>query len=146
MIAYVDSSVLGRMYLADEQGHDAALALLEDQETALVTGTWTLVEVSGALVRAARSGRGDERRMLTMLDADLSPVGPITMVAAAQDAIEAKALALAREHAIRAMDAWHLATATLVLPALLEPGEDAAFATRDEAQASVAASLGLRVV
>jgi hypothetical protein len=51
-----------------------------------------------------------------------------------------------REHAIRAMDAWHLAVAVLTLPSLVEPGEDVGFATRDQAQSDVAASLGLRVV
>jgi len=36
--------------------------------------------------------------------------------------------------------------ATLTLPGLVEPGENVGFATRDTAQASLAASLGLRLV
>ncbi|MGH9120951.1 MAG: type II toxin-antitoxin system VapC family toxin [Acidimicrobiales bacterium] len=144
MIVYLDSSVLARAYLNDELGHNEAVAMIEDSDLGLITGTWTRVEVSGALVRAARAGRGDEEGLLALLDADLSPDGPVAVVAAAQDEVEAQALQLVRTHALRAMDAWHLATAALVAPSLVEPGEEVGFATRDEAQSKVAPSLGLR--
>lgn len=97
-------------------------------------------------MRAARTGRGDEAGLLELLDGDLGIDGPVTVIAADRKGVEDRALLLVREHAIRAMDAWHLAVAALALPSLVEPGEDAAFATRDEAQASVAMSLGLRLV
>ncbi|MDQ3461604.1 MAG: hypothetical protein M3471_01005, partial [Actinomycetota bacterium] len=77
MIAYLDSSVLARAYLADEDGHDAAAALLEDPEVATLTGTWSRIEVSGALVRAARAGRADWEGLLALLDQDLDPDGPV---------------------------------------------------------------------
>ncbi|BBX94883.1 type II toxin-antitoxin system VapC family toxin [Mycobacterium lacus] len=140
MIAYLDSSVLARAYLVDEDGHDHAAALLADPEIATVTGTWTRIEVSGALVRAARAGRGDEKGLLAVLDADLA--GPVAMLGAPQDQVERHALELVRRHALRAMDAWHLAVAALVVPSLLEPGEPKAFASRDEAQRKVAEELG----
>lgn len=140
MIAYLDSSVLARAYLVDEDGHQQATALLADPEMATVTGTWTRIEVSGALVRAARAGRGDEKDLLALLDADLA--GPVIVLGAPQDQIEAHALELVRRHALRAMDAWHLAIAALVVPPLLEPGEPQAFASRDEAQQKVAEGLG----
>ncbi len=143
MIAYLDSSVLARAYLTDEPGHEKAVALLENTDIALVTGTWTRIEVSGALVRACRAGRGDEAGLLALLDGDLGPDGPVTVVSAEQDQVEGLALRLVREHAIRAMDAWHLAVAAITLPSLVEPGEEAGFATRDEAQSQVATSLGL---
>jgi predicted nucleic acid-binding protein len=54
VIAYLDPSVLARAYLADEDGHDEAIRLLGDLQIATVTGTWTRIEVSGALIRAAR--------------------------------------------------------------------------------------------
>lgn len=47
-----------------------------------------------------------------------------------------------REHAIRARDAWHLAVASLTLAGLGKPGEEVAFASRDEAQNAVATLLG----
>lgn len=140
MIAYLDSSVLARAYLVDEDGHEQVIALLADPQVATVTGTWTRIEVSGALVRAARSGRGDEKGLLALLDADLS--GQVIVLAAPQDRVEQHALELVRRHALRAMDAWHLAVAALVVPPLLEPGEPEAFATRDEAQRKVAEELG----
>lgn len=146
MIIYLDSSVLARIYLADEVGHDEAVALLEAPELGLITGTWSRIEVSGALVRAARAGAGVAEDLLALLDADLGADGPVTVVTTAQDEVEAQALRLVREHAIRAMDAWHLAIAVLTCPRLVEPGEEAGFATRDQAQSAVAALLDLQVV
>ena len=144
MIVYLDSSVLARAYLGDEAGHGQAVSMLEDPELGLITGTWTRVEVSGALVRAARSGRGDEKGLLALLDADLGVDGPVTVIAAPQEDVEFQALDLVRTHSIRAMDAWHLATAKIVLPGLAESGEDIGFATRDQAQSEVAKVLGFR--
>jgi len=146
VIVYVDSSVLARVYLVGEPGHSDALRLLEDPNVALVTGTWSRIEVSGALVRAARAGRGDERGLLALLDADLADSGPVSVVSAPQDEVEALALLLVRQHAARAMDAWHLATAMLSLPRLAEAGEEVRFASRDEMQSAVATLAGLQVV
>lgn len=145
MIVYLESSVLARAYLTDEPSHEEAVSLLENPEIGLITGTWTRIEVSGALVRAARAGRGDEAGLVDLLDGDLGADGPVTVVGARQADVEGRALHLVREHALRAMDAWHLAVAILTLPSLAEPGEDVGFATRDEAQAGVAVSLGLRL-
>ena len=142
MIVYLDSSILARAYLADEDGHDQAVALLDDPEIAAVTGTWTRIEVSGALIRAARAGRADAEGLLALLDADLATDGPVTVLAAPQERVEEMALHLVREHALRAMDAWHLAVASLTVPPLAEAGEQIAFAARDEAQATVAVTLG----
>lgn len=146
MIVYVDSSVLARAYLMDEAGHREAAALLEGPELAIVTGTWTRIEVSGALVRAARAGRADDAGLLAALDADLGPDGPVTLLDAPQREVETRALELVREHGLRAMDAWHLAVATIALPQLVEPGEPAGFASRDAEQARVAGLLGLAAV
>ena len=140
MIAYLDSSVLARAYLVDEDGHQEASALLADPDIATVTGTWTRIAVSGGLVRAARAGRGDEKGLLALLDGDLA--GPVIVLGAPHDQVEQHALQLVRQHALRAMDAWHLAVAAIVVPPLLEPGEPRAFASRDEAQRQVAEELG----
>jgi predicted nucleic acid-binding protein len=135
--------VLVRAYLPDEVEHERVQALLADPDVRRVSGTWTRIEVTGALVRAARAGRGDERTLLAALEADLAVDGPVTLVAPRQEQVEDRALPIVREHALRALDAWHLACAQLVLPALAEPGEATAFASRDEAQAAVAQALGL---
>ena len=118
--------------------HEAPAAT--DPEIATVTGTWTRIEVSGALVRAARAGRGDEKGLLALLDADLA--GPVIMLGAPQEEVERRALELVRRHALRAMDARHLAVAAIVVAPLLEPGEAQAFASRDDAQQKVAEGLG----
>jgi predicted nucleic acid-binding protein len=142
VIVYLDSSILARAYLADEDGHDQAVALLDNLDIAAVTGTWTRIEVSGALIRAARAGRADAEGLLALLDADLATDGPVTVLTAPQEHVEEMALNLVREHALRAMDAWHLAAASLTVPPLAEAGEQIAFASRDEAQAAVAVTLG----
>jgi uncharacterized protein len=144
VIVYLDSSVLARAYLADEDGHEDAQALLSDSEIATVTGTWTKIEVSGTLVRAARAERADTNGLLALLDADLSSEGVVTMLTVAQERAEERALTLVREHALRALDAWHLAVAELTVPALAEKGEEIGFASRDEAQATVAEQLGFK--
>lgn len=148
MIIYVDSSTLARAYLVDEPGHAAAAALLVDPAIALVTGTWTRIEVSGALVRAARAGRQptDAAPLLALLDADLGPDGPVTVLTSEQTAIETEALALVRAHGIRAMDSWHLVVARLTLPQLAEPGEELGFATSDGPQRDVARTIGFVAV
>ena len=143
MIVYLDSSVLARAYLADEQGHKEAALLLNDADVALVTGTWTRIEVSGALVRAAAVGRADREGLLALLDEDLGDDGRVAVVTADQSQVEARALTLVREHGLRAMDAWHLAVAALTLPDLAEAGEGIGFATRDGKQGEVAKVLGL---
>jgi len=146
VIVYVDSSVLARAYLIDEPDHANAVALLEDADVTLITGSWTRVEVSGALVRAARTGPGNEADLLALLDADLGPEGPVTVVSAPQGSVEEQALLLVRQHALRAMDAWHLAAAALTVKALAEPGEEIGFSSRDDAQSAVAGLMGFRCI
>jgi predicted nucleic acid-binding protein len=147
VIAYLDSSLLVRSYLHDEDGHEQALALLEDPDITRVTGSWTRIEVSGALIRAARAGRSetDEQGLLATLTADLDDEGRVTELTASQENVEERALELVREHALRALDAWHLAVAALTVPALAKPErEEIAFASRDDEQAAVAEELGFK--
>lgn len=145
MIVYLDSSVLARSYLDDENGHKEAVALLDNPDMKHVTGKWTRIEVSGALLRAARSGRNetDEQDLLAMLDVDLGAEGRVTELTVPQADVEKEALELVREHALRTLDAWHLAFASLTVPALAKPeGEEIGFASRDQGQAVVAELLG----
>lgn len=134
--------MLARAYLPDEHGHRAAVELLEDDDTPCITGTWTRIEVSGALVRAARVGRGSAGALLAVLDGDLGPDGPVTVLAAPQADVEEQALAIVRTYGLRAMYAWHLATAALITASLAEAGEPVVFASRDAEQAAVAEQLG----
>jgi uncharacterized protein len=147
VIVYLDSSVLARSYLDDERGHKDAVALLEDPDITRVTGKWTRIEVSGAVLRAARSGRHDtdEKGLLAVLDADLGAKGRVTELTAPEADVEEKALELVREHALRTLDAWHLAVASLTTPVLARPEkEEIAFASRGDDQATVAERLGFK--
>jgi predicted nucleic acid-binding protein len=142
VITYVDSSVLARAYLADETGAPQARRLLDDPSVGKVTGPWTRIEVSGAIVRAVRAGRKvDSVRALARLDADLDD-GRVVVISAPLKRVEAKALELARTHGLRALDNLHLALASLAIPPLADRGEPIGFASRDSEQADVAATLG----
>ncbi len=68
------------------------------------------------------------------------------MLSVSQERVEERALKLVREHALRALDAWHLAVAELTVPGLAEKGEEIGFASRDEAQATVAEQLGFKCI
>jgi uncharacterized protein len=148
VIVYADSSVLARAYLEDERGHTEAVALLRDPDRPVITGSRSRIEVSGALVRAARSGRPgvDEAGLLAAWDSDTAVDGAVTVLVAPQDTVETHALALVRAHGLRAMDAWHLAAAVILTAELADPGEAVAFASRDGQQADIASCLGFAAV
>jgi predicted nucleic acid-binding protein len=143
MLVYLDSSVLARAYLADEDGHAQARRLLEDPGVGLITSSLTRVEVSGALVRAGRAGRVDAVPLLDVLDADLDVTGLVALVSPPYEDVEAAALTIVRKHGLRALDSWHLAVASIAGPTLADGDEVVAFASRDSEQAAVAVALGL---
>jgi predicted nucleic acid-binding protein len=111
-----------------------------------VTGTWTRIEIVAALTRANANGRAPARALLDAALASLGDDGRVAVVSVPQDQIEHDAFTLARDHGLRAMDAWHLACAAIALPLLAEADEIQAFATRDTEQAAAARDMGLRVI
>jgi predicted nucleic acid-binding protein len=143
VIAYVDSSVLARAYLGDEDGSGEARRLLDDRSVAKYTGRLTRLEVSATITRATRAGRAiSPAEALGELDADLRPDGRVKLLAAPAEQVEETALELARTHGLRALDALHVALASITVPRLADRGEPIAFASRDDEQAAVAASFG----
>lgn len=147
MIAYVDSSVLARALLPDADGSEEARRLLADRSIAKYTGRWTRIEVSAAIVRAGRGGRRvTPTRSLARLDAELRPGGRIKVLTAPDPEVEARALMLARAHGLRALDALHVALASIAVPQLADKGEPIGFASRDGDQAEIAAALGFAAV
>lgn len=142
MTVFVDSSVWARAYFAHETGHGGAVAVPDDPTPGLVTGTRTRIDVSGAIARACRGGRGEMAGLSALLDEDLRDRGRITVVRAAPTDVERSAPALLREHGLRPMDAWHLSVAAIVLPTLLEPCERGGFARRDAMPPVAAQALG----
>jgi uncharacterized protein len=144
MLTYVDSSVLACAYLADEPGHRRSRDLIENPDHLLVTGTLTVVEVTGVLVRASRAHRlVDLDSALAVLASDLGQDGPITLLATPRDQAERRATEIVYAHALRALDAIHLAIAELAaVPLLDSPGDKIGFASRDAAQSEAALTLG----
>lgn len=135
-----------RAYLLDEPDNALALRLVRDPEEAVITGSWSRLEVTGALIRAARALRGDEAALIATFDRDTHPAhGSLTIVDANQAEIENVALGVIRRSGIRSMDAWHIACALLAFEELAEPGEECVFVTRDAEQARAAQELGLTV-
>ena len=135
-----------RSYLPDEADHEAIRRLIDGPATT-ITGSWTRIEVTGSLVRAARAGRTDVSSALELFRRDSAPgTGPLLVVDVNQADIEGRALAIVRSSGIRSMDAWHLACATIATDALAEPGEERAFVTRDTKQADIARELGFTIV
>jgi predicted nucleic acid-binding protein len=148
VLVYLDSSVLARAYLPDEPGHAEALALLEGEHV-LVTGPLTWIEVTGLLVRAQQAGRitAPIDEALAVLDDDMGEDGAVTVVRPLDAVgVELMARALVRDHALRALEALHIATALAVLPELVSGDEMVAFASRDPEQAAAAEAAGLTVV
>jgi uncharacterized protein len=141
-VAYVDSSLIVRYFLPNDPGSAEVAVLFADPDTALVTGTLTRIEVSGALVRAARNQRTSPKELLDRFDYELES-GLFTLVGADRDDTEQLALDLVRSYGIRALDAIHVATAKLTLPELVASADTALFLSRDAEQAAVAAKVGL---
>jgi len=147
MIVYLDSSVIVRALLPDEPDHMTSRELLDDPSQVKITGSWSVVEITGALTRATRAFRGDEEALFASFRNEIDPrFGSVTVVDAVQAEVEAIAAALVRRTGIRSLDAWHLGCAQLALDELAEPGETRGFATRDSKQASVAQELGFTLV
>ncbi len=143
MLVYVDSSVFARAYLPNEPGHPEAAALLTGTDHLLVTATWTIVEVTSALVRATRVGRqGDVDALLAVLAADTGEDGTVTLLRADPEQVERRAVEIIRDHALRSLEAMHLAVATLAAVPLLDPGDSLGLASRDEAQRRAGIALG----
>ncbi|MDP2293429.1 MAG: type II toxin-antitoxin system VapC family toxin [Actinomycetota bacterium] len=141
-IAYVDSSVIVRRYLPGDAGHRDAAELFAEIDTATVSSTLARIEVSGALVRAARHAGIDPSVLLARFEQDIAGGDPL-IVSPDQAAVESSALDLVRRHAIRALDALHVAAAVIVLAELVGPGDVAVFVSRDNAQAAAARASGL---
>lgn len=146
MLVYVDASILARAYLADEDGHDDALELL-DSDHQLFTSTLTTVEITSALVRASQSyDNFNLDDSLASMYMDISAHGVVAPVRTDVAETENAARAIVRNFAIRAQQAMHLAVAELALRPLADEGDDIGFATRDAAQHAAAVALGFVAV
>lgn len=145
MIVYVDPSVIVRALLPDEAGHEQARSAVLSSTDALITGSWSRVEVAAALARASKASRGAAAVLQKGAEAIFTEqyVVPID---AEQAEVELLAKDLVWSWAIRPLDAWHLACAQLAREDLLDTDEELGFMSFDKEQARVAEKLGFTVL
>jgi predicted nucleic acid-binding protein len=99
------------------------------------------VECGAAFVRAEREGRTRRGQLARMLE-DLDRAWGDLAVVELDEQIAGRAVAIARERALRASDAIHLASALAIAP----PSGEVTFACFDRRLWEAAGGLGLRLV
>lgn len=114
MILYFDASAFVKLLLVEE-GSDEARALW-NTETALFTSWATFAEASAAVGAAARARRISRRRARDSLERLRAQWGSVVALAL-DERTSRKAGTLAVRHALRGMDAIHLASAVVLTPA-----------------------------
>ncbi|MGH9039989.1 MAG: type II toxin-antitoxin system VapC family toxin [Acidimicrobiia bacterium] len=143
MVLYADTSALVRAYFVDEDNHEELRSLLFEGDDVVVTSELARLEFTSATLAAARAGRiRSARTVLARFDADCGDEGPLTLIALEATNILPEAHRLLVDHALRTLDAIHLAVALIELPNLATP-PDIGFVSRDETQAAAAAAEGL---
>jgi predicted nucleic acid-binding protein len=144
-VLYADTSAVFRAYFKLEAGHDELRKLLIEGADPVATSELTRLEFASAAAAARRAGKiRDIRSLLDRFETDCGVDGAITVLQLDNAVVLPLARRLVTEHAVRALDAIHLAVA-LTDPTLLATG-DPVLVTRDRAQAAVAKKLGLPVI
>lgn len=143
---FVESSVIARAYLADEDGHADAHSQVFGGPP-VIASELARVEVARALVAAVRGGRLNRHvgaDLVDRIEHDFSTGDGVHLIELDGPPTLARAREIVVEHGLRTLDALHLAVADREGRALAAPDE-LIFVTRDEEQRRVARSLGLAV-
>ena len=145
-VLYADTSAVFRAYLSSETGHAELRELLIESADPVSTSELTRVEFASAVAAARRAGKLRETRtLLDRFEADCGVVGSIVVLELDNAAVLPLARRLVTDHAVRTLDAIHLAVA-LTGATALAAGEPVVMVTRDRAQAIAAKELGLAVI
>jgi uncharacterized protein len=145
MLRYADTSALVRCYFPDEPDHEELRTLLVEGSEPVVTSELTRLEMAGAAHAAHRAGRlPDPAGLLAEVDLDFGEDGPVALLRMQPDVVFALATTLVSEHALRSLDALHLAVVRSAA-ADLAAGEPVVLVTRDHRQVAAAAALGMAV-
>lgn len=145
MIVYLDSSVIVRALLPDEISHEKGRELILESDDALITGSWTRVEVAAAAARAVKTSRADADQLRNAIDA-IFDGQYVVSIDTDQAEVEYLAQMIVWQTAVRSLDAWHLACAQIAREQILEENEVLAFVSFDKEQASAAEELGFTVL
>ncbi|RLK60752.1 type II toxin-antitoxin system VapC family toxin [Actinokineospora cianjurensis] len=144
-LLYADTSAVVRAYAVGETDHETLRALLFEGPDPVVTSELTTVEFASAVSAAARTGRVDEpHRLIARFTADCAEGGPVSVLRLVPESVLPTARRLVTEHAIRTLDALHLAV-LLTTATSLASGDDIVLVSRDRQQLRVAAELGIAV-
>lgn len=142
-VLYADTSALLRCYFDDEPEHEALAGLLLAQRHAVITSEMARIEVAGAAAAASRAGRiRNSGIVVRRFDIDTYEDGAVSLIRLKPESVLGLAQRLAGQHALRALDALHLATALNVAA----HSDSLAFVTRDTRQARAAGAEGLPVL
>jgi predicted nucleic acid-binding protein len=145
-LLYADTSAVVRAYLLAESDHAELRKLLIDGTDSVVTSELTRVEFASAVAAAGRARRiHDSRILLDRFDVDCGVDGSISLLQLDSAVILPLARRLVTEHAVRTLDAIHLAVA-LTDATALAVGEPVVLVTRDRQQAAAAKAAGLAVM
>ncbi len=113
-LRYADTSALVCCYFPDEPDHEELRALLLEGVEPVVTSELTRLEMTSAVHAAHRAGRvADPVELLEVVDVDCGDAGPIALLRLQTEVVLGAATALVAEHALRSLDALHLAVARI---------------------------------
>lgn len=144
-ILYADTSAVVRAYFLDEPDHDELRGLLLEGDEPVVTSELTRIEFAGAVAAAFRAARTEGAAdLLVRFDVDCGDDGVMTLLRLDPATTFPTAQRLVTDHALRTLDAIHVAVA-LTDVTTLAAGEPVELVTRDRCQAAAAAALGLPV-
>lgn len=136
-----------RCYFADEPDHEMLRELILEGQAPVVTSELTRVEFASAVGTAYRAGRLDDPKPpLARFDADCASDGPVALVALDPSVVMPRAHSLVWDHALRTLDALHLAVLLTTVRDLAGENEDILVITRDDRQLAVAQALGFTVL
>lgn len=142
-ILYADTSALMGAYLHDEPEHGVLTALLLDGNDVVITSELTRVEVASAATAAARARRiRYAERLRQRFDLDCTDDGPLSLLTFDAATVFPLARDMVSEHALRTLDALHLAVALSTATRL---DDEIVLVTRDARQAAAAQERGLAV-
>jgi predicted nucleic acid-binding protein len=142
---YADTSAIVRVYLADEDDHASLQQQLTGSSHPVITSEIARVELAGAVQAASRAGRLRRPRVvLDRFDGDCAPGQAFSLIRLRPSAVFPLARDLLLRHALRTLDAMHLAV-LLTDGAELAAGAPLSLVTRDARQASAAQALGIDV-
>jgi uncharacterized protein len=145
-LLYADTSAIVRAYLRFEPDHAELRKLLLDGPDPIMTTELTRVEFTSAVAARARARKvRNFQALIELFDADCGVNGSINLLRLNNAAVLSVARRLVTEHALRTLDAIHLAVA-LTNETAIATGEPMVLVTRDRQQAAVAKELGMPVL